>query len=275
MTDEFDRILSLDDSDIDLAEGALIIARDEYPDLDIPRYLEQIDSFAIDVAERLGDDNDMETIITVLNDYLFKEQGFRGNMEHYYDPRNSLLNDVIDRRSGIPISLSIIYLETGRRLGLDLEGVSFPGHFLVRFNVGSGAVVLDPFFGGISLGEDELEFRLSRFGGESYLGESLEDLLEPASNRSILERVLRNLRGIYMESSTHDKALLKSNRLLSIAPDNPSEYLLRGSIYHAMECHQLALADYQQFIDMNPDGDDIERIRAKIIELQGAVRRLH
>lgn len=274
MTDEFEEILTLDDSEIDLAEGALIIAKDEYPELDVPYYLERIDHFAIEVATRLGDDNEAESIISTLNDYLFKEQGFRGNMEHYYDPRNSLLNEVIDRRRGVPISLCIIYLETGKRLGLDLEGVSFPGHFLVRFNVSSGTVVLDPFFGGISLSEDELEFRLSRFHDYDWEN-SLEDLLEPATNKSILERMLRNLRGIYMESASHDKALQKSNRILSITPDNPTEYLLRGSIYHAMECHQLALADYQHFIHLNPEDDDAERIRGKIIELQGTVRYLH
>jgi regulator of sirC expression with transglutaminase-like and TPR domain len=271
---EFNDIAALDDNDIDLAEAALLIAKDEYPALDVARYLNQIDRFATDIENRIEDGTDAQKIIATLNDYLFKEQGFRGNMENYYDPRNSLLNDVIDRRCGIPISLSIIYLETGRRLGLDLEGVSFPGHFLVRFNVSSGTIILDPFFGGISLSEDELEFRMSRFRNNE-MGDSLEDLLEPASNKAIIERVLRNLRGIYMNNETHDKALKTSDRILLLSPDNPYEYLFRGSIYHSMECHQAALDDYQRFLRLHPEADEAERIRGQIIELQSVVRRLH
>lgn len=279
MGHEFNEIAALDDDQIDLAEAALIIARDdEYPQLNIPHYMSVLDRFALDIDEHIHNPNDAEGIIAAMNDYLFKQQRFRGNMDNYYDPRNSLLNDVIDRRCGIPISLSIVYLEVGQRLGLDLEGVSFPGHFLVRFNVGSGSIILDPFFGGISLGEDELEFRMARFSGrESSTAEqdSLEELLEPAGNKAILERILRNLRGIYVQNETHDKALKTSDRILLLAPDNPYEYLFRGSIYHSMECHQAALSDYRIFLDMNPQADEAERIRGHVIELQSAVRRLH
>ncbi len=271
---DFEDIIALDDYEIDLAEAALVIAKDEYPQLDIPRYLDCIDQYALDIANQLGGNNDAETMIATLNEYLFKNLGFKGDMDDYYDPRNSLLNDVIDRRCGIPISLSIIYLETGRRLGLELEGVSFPGHFLVRFNVSHGTVILDPFFGGISLSEDELEHRMSRFSDE-HLEEPLEDLLEPASNKAILERILRNLRGIYMQNSTHDKALRTSEKILTLAPDNPYEYLLRGSIYQSMECHRMALSDYQRFINMDPEADEAEKIRAQIVELQSTVRFLH
>jgi regulator of sirC expression with transglutaminase-like and TPR domain len=274
MSDEFELLTTLDDGEIDLAEAALVIAKDEYPELDIHDYLEHIDQFALDVAERLGEESDAETVITTLNNYLFKEQGFRGDMEDYYDPRNSLLNQVIDRRCGIPISLSILYLETGRRLGLDLEGVSFPGHFLVRFNVGSGTVVLDPFFGGISLSEDELEFRLSRLNDYELQG-PLDELLEPASNKAILERVLRNLRGIYLQNSSHEKALNASNRIMALMPGNPNEYRLRGSIYQALECHSLALADYRQYLEYGPDPEEAEKVRGDIIRLQDEVRYLH
>jgi regulator of sirC expression with transglutaminase-like and TPR domain len=277
MGHEFNEIVALDDDEIDLAEAALIIARDdEYPQLNIPHYMSVLDRFALDIDERIHSPNDAEGIIAAMNEYLFKQQRFRGNMDNYYDPRNSLLNDVIDRRCGIPISLSIVYLEVGHRLGLDLEGVSFPGHFLVRFNVGSGSIILDPFFGGISLGEDELEFRMAHFRGqESEEQGSLEELLEPASNKAILERILRNLRGIYVQTETHHKALRTSDRILLLAPDNPYEYLFRGSIYHSIECHQAALSDYRTFLDMNPLADEAERIRGHIIELQSAVRKLH
>lgn len=274
MKNEFECLLTLDDSEIDLAEAALVIAKDEYPNLDVPDYLAQIDQFAIDISAKLHQDCDAETIISTMNDYLFDELGFRGNMDDYYDPKNSLLNDVIDRRRGIPISLSIIYLETGRRLGLDLEGICFPGHFLVRFNVGLGTVILDPFFGGVSLSEDELEFRLSRLP-DLEAREPLEELLAPATNRSILERVLRNLRGIYMQNATHEKALNASNKILKLMPDNAQEYRLRGAIYQAMECHSLALEDFRRYLKLEPETEDSERIRGDIIRLQDALRRLH
>lgn len=275
MGHEFNEIVALDDDEIDLAEAALIIARDEYPQLNISHYMGVLDRFALEIDEHIHNPNDAEGIIATMNDYLFKQQRFKGNMDNYYDPRNSLLNDVIDRRCGIPISLSIVYLEVGQRLGLDLEGVSFPGHFLVRFNVGSGSIILDPFFGGISLGEDELEFRMAHFHDREPEEGSLEDLLEPASNKAILERILRNLRGIYMQTETHEKALKTSDRILLLAPDNAYEYLFRGSIYHTIECHQAALSDYKKFLHMNPQADEAERIRGHIIELQSAVRKLH
>ncbi|HEY3488041.1 MAG TPA: tetratricopeptide repeat protein [Gammaproteobacteria bacterium] len=274
MGHEFNEIVALEDDEIDLAEAALILARDEYPQLDVQHYMGILDQFALDIDKRITHTNDAEGIIAAMNDYLFKQQRFHGNMDNYYDPRNSLLNDVIDRRCGIPISLSILYLEIGQRLGLDLEGVSFPGHFLVRFNVGSGSIILDPFFGGISLGEEELEFRIAHFKGQEN-EDSLEDLLEPASNKAILERILRNLRGIYMQNETHDKALKTSDRILLLTPDNPYEYLFRGSIYHTIECHQAALSDYQKFLLLNPQADEAERIRGHIIELQSAIRKLH
>ncbi len=274
MKNEFEVLLALEDSEIDLAEAALVIAKDEYPDLQVASYLEKIDQFALDIAAQLTADSNAETIISTLNQYLFDELGFKGNMEDYYDPRNSLLNDVIDRRCGIPISLSIIYLETGRRLGLDLEGICFPGHFLVRFNVGHGTIILDPFFGGISLSEDELDFRLSRLSDQDS-HDPLDELLAPASNKSILERVLRNLRGIYMQNATHDKALNASNKILSLIPDSAQEYRLRGSIYQAMECHSLALADFRRFLKLEPENDENERVRGDIIRLQNALRQLH
>src|SRR5690242_9946408 len=117
MGHEFNEIVALEDEDIDLAEAALVIARDEYPQLNISHYMGLLDRFALDIDERIQNPNDAEGIIATMNDYLFKQQRFRGNMDNYYDPRNSLLNDVIDRRCGIPISLSIVYLEVGQRLG--------------------------------------------------------------------------------------------------------------------------------------------------------------
>ena len=144
--------------------------------------------------------------MVALNQFLYEDLGYWGNTEDYYDPRNSYLNEVIDRRTGIPITLSILYMELGRRVGLPLEGVSFPGHFLVRLRLRGGTLVLDPFSGGAPQSEDELRSRLKRVipdGVADNLPASelpLDQFLEPATKRQILSRVLRNLKGIYRES---------------------------------------------------------------------------
>jgi len=144
----FARLVSRPEPAIDLAEAAFLIAKEEYPDLDIAQYLSHLDAMAADVRSRPGGVEDPLRLFTGLGDYLFREQGFRGNTEDYYDPRNSFLNEVLDRRTGIPITLSAVYMEVGRRLGLRLHGVGMPGHFLVKYVGPNEEIIVDPFHGG-------------------------------------------------------------------------------------------------------------------------------
>ncbi|MBA3581618.1 MAG: tetratricopeptide repeat protein [Gammaproteobacteria bacterium] len=274
MLNNFEQLAGLADHDIDLIQAALFIAQREYPDLDVPTYLAQIDAHAKAVQHQLNDATDAEHILETLNNYLFKQQGFSGNLDDYYDPRNSLLNDVLDRKSGIPISLSIIYMEIGKRLGLDLEGVCFPGHFLVRFNVAGGAIVLDPFFGGMSLDETELYERLEQHV-ELETDESLEDYLAPASNKAILVRLLRNLRVIHIQKAAAEKALHYSDWIIRLTPDNADEYLMRGKLYQQLDCYLPALKDYQHYLHMDVSDDEAERVRAEVIRLQHSDLHIH
>ena len=145
---------------VDLGAACLAIARDEYPDLDVAACCGELDSMAVTVRSRLAADAFAEQRIAALNHHLFAELGFRGNVDAYYDPRNSYLNEVLTRRTGIPITLSILYMEVGRRIGLPLRGVSFPGHFLVKLRVRRGELVLDPFAGGVPRAPSELRARL-------------------------------------------------------------------------------------------------------------------
>jgi regulator of sirC expression with transglutaminase-like and TPR domain len=190
--DQFSALLCREN--FSLAEACLLIAQDAYPDLDVVQYLARIDALAATVKSRLSSDAFAEQKLMVLNRFLFKEQGFCGNAGEYYDPRNSYLNQVLERRMGIPITLSILYMEIGRRLGLRFQGVSFPGHFLVKLRVTGGQLVLDPFLGGEAQSESDLRARLAQLLPQHDADDlPLPQFLVAASSRQILARVLRNL----------------------------------------------------------------------------------
>ncbi|MGH8652256.1 MAG: SirB1 family protein [Gammaproteobacteria bacterium] len=146
---------------INLAEAALLFAQSEYPELRVDTYLSRLDEMAAVVKKRLVPGASLASVIFKLNRFLFEEQGFAANIDEYYDPRNSFLNEVLERKTGIPISLSMIYIEIGQRIGLPLTGVLFPGHFLVKLSIDGGDIVLDPFAGGRSLSEQDLLCHLS------------------------------------------------------------------------------------------------------------------
>jgi regulator of sirC expression with transglutaminase-like and TPR domain len=193
----FAHMIQRPEIDIDLAAAALLIAEPEYPGLDLAHYISVLDSWGSAAQAQPGPGPD--PALSGLNGYLFEELGFHGNDDDYYDPRNSFLNEVMDRRVGIPITLSIVYMEVGRRLGLDLTGISFPGHFLVRYRTPAGDHIIDPYHKGARLDTDELEERLRQVVGDK--AELSPDLLQPATKRQILTRMLNNLRGIYQRGA--------------------------------------------------------------------------
>ena len=267
--EEFQRLAREDEEAIDLAHGALLIAAEEYPKLDIAAYKGKLDALGATLKRRLRPDIGPTEAILALNRYLFDELEFHGAAENYYDPRNSFLNDVLDRRVGIPITLSILYIVVGRRIGLDLDGVSFPGHFLVRCPVRDGTVVLDPFHKGISLGIDDLQKRLAPLqGGVAPSRAEVAHMLASASNREILARLLRNLRGIYLHFNQLPQALSATSHILALTPENATEWRERAGLHHRLECFRAALADYQNYLALVPEAEDVDSIRACIVELQ-------
>src|SRR5690349_10071099 len=203
----FRELIDRPDEDIDLAEAALLIAKSVHADLDVARYLSQIEALAAQLAQRLTDNAHETERILALNRFLFDEQGFAPNVENYYDPRNSFLNEVLERRVGIPISLSILYIEIGRRVGLPLRGVSFPGHFLVKCKVNDGVVVLDPYCRGVSLSLNDLQQRLREVQGGEVSRAIIAGMLVSANKKEILARVLRNLKTIYVQREEDAQAL--------------------------------------------------------------------
>jgi regulator of sirC expression with transglutaminase-like and TPR domain len=277
----FEKILSEKEEKIDLARACLLIAQDAYPGLDVERYLGDIERMAIRLRARIPQSGGAEERVVALNQYLYDDLGYWGNTEDYYDPRNSYLNEVLERRTGIPITLGIVYMELGRRIGLPLEGVSFPGHFLVRLRLRGGTLVLDPFTGGAPQSEDELRKRLERVvpgrvpGGVAVAELPLDQFLEPASTRQILARVLRNLKGIYREAGKPERVLQVLNRMLLVSPESNGERRDRGYLYQKLECWRPALKDLSDYLEREPDAPDIDDVRASLLELSARCARLN
>ena len=264
------------DDQVNLAEAALVIAAEEYPDLDIGAYLDRIADMAARLRRRLRQDITPTETLIALNHYLFEELGFTGNGAEYYDPRNSFLNQVIDRKLGIPITLSLVYMEIGRRVGLALHGVSFPGHFLVKCIVRDGALVLDPYAKGASLGIEDLQRRASQLhNGIEPAPEAVESMIVAASNKEILARMLRNLKGIFLHQNDMMKALSAADRIISIFPETAAEYRDRGRIYLNLECCRAALADFRRYLLLDPGAGDAGVIRQQLAELQQLASRLN
>jgi len=276
----FAELVAREDRSIELARACLLIAADAYPALDVDGYVGEVERLARRLRARLAPELGAEERVVALNGFLFDELGFSGNVEEYYDPRNSYLNEVLDRRTGIPITLSVLYLEVGRRIGLPLEGVSFPGHFLVRLRVRGGMLVLDPFVGGEPQSEAELRERLKRVippgatGGIPVQDLPLEQFLEPATHRQILARVLRNLKGIYRDADRPEPLLAVLNRMLVLLPDSAVELRDRGLVYQRLECWRPALKDLADYLEREPEPADLEDVRARMLELMERCSRL-
>jgi len=277
----FSELVSRRDGEIELARACLHIAEDAYPGLDVDGYVGEIDRFAKRLRARLSNDAVAEDRVIALNEFLFDELGFIGNTDDYYDPRNSYLNEVLDRRTGIPITLAVLYMEIGRRIELPFEGVSFPGHFLVRLPLRGGTLVLDPFSGGVPQSESELRERLKRViprgaaRGASIAELPLDQFLEPASNRQILARVLRNLKGVYREKDKPERMLQVLNRMVIVAPDSAAELRDRGLVYQRLECWRPALRDLAEYLERAPEAGDADEVRAKMVDLSMRCARLN
>jgi regulator of sirC expression with transglutaminase-like and TPR domain len=275
MSERLRQIVSGPDEDISLAEAALLIAGHGYPDLNVAAYLSRIEELAYMLRLRIDEEDSIPERISALNHFLFGELGFAANSDDYYDPRNSFLNEVLERRTGIPITLSVIYMELGRKVGLPLQGVSFPGHFLVKCAVPDGAVVLDPYSGGISLGLPDLQKRLREVRGGEVSRAIVAELLVSASNKDIIVRLLRNLKAIYLREHHLDKALPIMNWIIATMPEQTPELRDRGMIYQELECARAALEDFEAYLRLSPGSEDAGDIRGRIIELRKEVARLN
>lgn len=273
--ERFNDIVTGPDENINLAEAALLIAAIEYPDLDADEYLQQLNHLANEIRLRCGSYSSSEYILDTMNEYLFDDLGFSGNLSEFNDPKNSFLNEVMDRKLGIPISLSVLYMEVGKRLGLEIKGVSFPGHFIVKLVVAGEEIVLDPFADGVALDQDELELRLSHFSKDQEHDWDIKKLLRSATNKEILARMLRNLKGVYIEAEDFERALVIVSFILLVTPDSASDVRERAYLYDQLDCFQSAIDDYKRYLVMTPNADDMVLVQARLMELDRSAQSLH
>lgn len=263
--EQFVRLAALADDQIPLDLAALLIAASENPGLDLAHYQSALDSLASGVASRLGRERDPLFSMNTLSQYLFDEQGFRGNQEDYYDPRNSFLDQVLDRRLGIPITLSVVYMEVGRRAGIPLVGVGMPGHFLVRHQHVE-ELFLDAFYGGILLSEEECAQRLRQVTRASIPWHPR--YLEPVGTRQVLARMLRNLKAIYLQQDDALRALRTVEWLLALQPHLPQGHRDRGLLHYQLGHYTQALEDLKDYLALAPSNADTEAIRELVERLQ-------
>lgn len=263
------------DEDIKLLDAALLIAGDEYPDLEPAYYTDLCEQWHKQVSPQIERAVSQVEALQALNRFLYEEQGLAGNDEDFYDPRNNYINQVMERRLGIPITLGLLQIDLASRLGLGIEGIAFPGHFLIRMPVQGGLMVLDPFQRGRSLDVGELRQRAQpHMAPDQDLGDQqLFKLLDPASHRSILTRMLRNLRSVYLEKKDLERALRCADRLLTIDPTQAMEYRERARLYHALEYFPGVVRDLDRYLTMAPDADDAGMVRNALIEAQARQRR--
>jgi regulator of sirC expression with transglutaminase-like and TPR domain len=250
---------------LDLGRAALLIAAEEYPQLVPEPYLHRLDIFAEQVKDRLSDETAPPVVLNEIGRLLFDLEGFRGNTEAYYDPRNSFLNDVLDRRLGIPLTLGIVFLEIGWRLDLPLRGVNFPGHFLLRYEGEAFRLLVDPFHNGQIRFEDQAQELLDRVYGGSVPMQA--DYLRGATKHDILVRLLSNLKTIYLNTRDDPKALSAIDRILLIRPDAADEIRDRGMLLARTGKTEEAIQALSRYLEAMPSAPDATRVKLLLDEL--------
>lgn len=261
----FADVVQKPEPEIDLASAALLIAAEEYPQVTPEPYLRRLDELAERARDRLWDATAPIMMLQEVNRVMFEEEGFQGNRTEYYDPRNSFLNDVIDRRRGIPITLSIVYLELGWRLDLPLHGVNFPGHFLVRYAGEAVQLLVDPFQNGMIRFEDEAQALLDHVYGGSVRMQP--EFLRIADRRDILIRLLTNLKGNYLNRRDDRRALSAIERILVVRPDSADDERDRGIVLTRLGRDRDATAALNRYLELVPDAPDSARVRLLLDQL--------
>ncbi|MBI2680907.1 MAG: transglutaminase family protein [Candidatus Solibacter usitatus] len=252
--------------EVNLDQAALELAEVEFPGLAIEPFLGLLDSHAAELSERIIGSISGLDFVTTANRYLFEELGFRGNASNYYDARNSCLNEVLTARAGIPITLSLVYIEIARRLGKPVRGIGLPGHFVVRYDDGVYSTFIDPFNGGQLLTAEEC-FTLARTASGVEL-ELDSRALEPVSKRQIMFRMINNLRRAYQERGATGKALEILSLLLQANPNSAEEYRQRGLIHLQAEHMTAARADLTRYLELAPEAPDRSHIEEHLRSIQ-------
>jgi len=264
----------IDDERIDTLRAALTFARIEYPDLDPAPYIEQVEALSRRVAARIDDAGDPVQCIAALNYVLFDEERFRGNTSDYYDPRNSFVNDVLERRLGIPITLALLYMEVGRRAGFQLFGVGMPGHFMLKhYDVDGRSFFIDAFERGSVLSEEDCKRKIeSIHAGQIRLR---PEFLLTVTRRQMLTRMLNNLRTIYLSRRDFRRAAQVVDLILVIYPRSPEDVKQRAALRYNLHDYKGALSDFEEYVKMAPDASDADEIRHTVLGLRRSMAMMN
>lgn len=262
----FEELAGLPEPLLDLVEGSLVIALEEDPSLDIDRHLSAVQSWSDAVRERLQGSRDIERTVETINRLLFDEEGFHGENEDYYDPRSALISEVLDRHAGLPITLSILYLELSRRAGIEASGVALPGRFLVKFSGPFGIVIVDPFDGGRVLTTAELQKILDgMYGGGVRLR---EHHLRPFTPRQILARELAQLKAAYLAQHDLPRAAASIDRLLILDDRDGWEVRDRAGLAMQMHAYTQAIELFERYLALMPSAGDASHVQEQIAYLK-------
>jgi regulator of sirC expression with transglutaminase-like and TPR domain len=275
----FEDVAARPDGELDVALGAALIARDVYPDLDVEAQIREIDRLAVPLLSGHLEAMRAEEQAAALAGHLYGAPpgaGFRGNESEYYDPKNSLLSDVLQRRLGIPLTLAIVYCEVARRVGVPAHGVGFPGHFLVRIErpeAPAAPLIVDPFFGGRAIEQRELRARLERARGDGAI--DVEPHLRVASPRSILVRMLTNLKAIYLTRNERARAHLAVDRIVSLLPAAAGPLVERGLLAVQLGAREAARNDLTRALALSPSDNEERLAKTELAKLTGAPAALN
>ena len=269
---EFTAAVRRPDPEIPLARAALLIAAAEQPGLDVDGYLDRLNGLA-DAAEPVRRASDALSRLHRLREFLFEEMGFAGDRADYYDPRNSHLNEVLDRRVGIPITLSLVLIETGQRLGLEMEGIGLPGHFITGARIAGEHVLLDPFNRGAVLTVETCGQVVNRALGRPVRLTAAH--FAPVDNRHFLTRMLANLKGIYWRQEAWDKVVRVIDRLLALDPAAAGERRDRGTAWSNMGRPERGVADWERYLTEFPDAGDHEQVRNQLRRVRQKLAQLN
>lgn len=263
----FRELASQPDDHLDLVEASLVIALEERPKLDVGHYLDDVQAWSEAVRDRLHGINDIEQVVDAINHVLFEEEGFHGENDDYYDPRSALLSEALDRHAGLPITLSILYIELSRRIGADVAGVALPGRFLVKFSGYFGQVVVDPFDGGRVLSTLELQKMLDAlYGGGVQLR---EHHLRSFTRKEILARELAQLKAAYLAQHALARAAASIDRLLILDDRDAFEVRDRATVAMQMHAYAQAIELFERYLALMPHADDRTRVREQVAWLRG------
>lgn len=261
-------------ADANTYEASLMLARYSDPGLDVERYMHLLHAWSVELGDAITCQEKVQTKIAKLNEFLFQEKGFHVDHDDFYNPANSMMHLVIERRTGIPVTMSALYTTLGQKVGIDLQGISFPGHFLVKAPVDEGIFVLDPYHRGASLSEDQLT-QLLQHADPKATEDSMIKYLESATIEETVMRMMRSLKTVYFRQGNHEQTLDILNMMLEMNPELVDERRERGLMLRELQCQNSALMDLEHYVKHRPNCSEATQLRIIIKDLRAGKALLH